>query len=256
MRVLGWLAAILGVVGLVVCVVIAIGVWVVRPDIETRVDNVAFAVTQGLDDAAALSADAGELVAQVSERLDTVATTAQSVAGNPVIDAVANRLLTGVVTNVVSGPWNTLQDRLGGMRERVVGISNAVQAVDEALPFIELPGTVTGVVNDVDARWTAVDERVRDMEQLAADGVGTAEQASRIAEIATDASTRLDAVGAALGEVHGAIETAQGDVQHAADQVGQILLWVAIVVCVVAIWVGLLHLLLIAQGRRWIRGEG
>lgn len=256
MRVLGWLAMILGVVGLVICGAIAIGVWVVRPDIEARVDNVALAVTQGLDDAAALSADAGDLVIQVSERLDTVATTAASVAGNPVIDAVADRLLTGAVTNVVSGPWNALQDRLGGMRERVVGISNAVQAVDEALPFIELPGTVTGVVNDVDARWTEVDERVRGMEEVAANGIGTAEQASRIAEAATDASTRLNAVGAALGQVHGAIESAQGDIQHAVDQVDGLLLWVAIVVCVIAIWVGLLHLLLIAQGRRWARGEG
>ncbi len=255
MRIVGWVAAILGVIGLVICFGIAVGVWVIRPDVVTRVDNVALAVTQGLDDAAALSADASDLVTQVSERLDTVATTAQSVAGNPVIDAVASRLLTGTITNVVSGPWNQLQDRLGGMRERVVGISNAVQAADDALPFIELPGTVTGVISDVDARWTAVDERVQDMEQVAADGFSTAEQATRVADIATDASARLDAVGAALSEVHGAIETAQGDVQHAADQVEGIVLWATIIICVVAIWVGLLHLLLIAQGRRWIRGE-
>lgn len=256
MRGLGWLATILGVVGLVVCIAISIGVWVVRPDVEARVDDVAFAVTQGLDDAAALSADASELVGQVSDRLDTVATTATSVAGNPIVDAVADRLLTGAITNVVVGPWNTLQDRLGGMRERVVGISNAVQAVDEALPFIELPGTVTGVINDVDARWTAVDERVQGMEGLAEDGISTADEASRVAEFATEAGARLDSVNEALNQVHAAIETAQGDVQHAADQVDGLLFWGALIVCVVAIWVGLLHLLLIAQGRRWIRGEG
>lgn len=256
MRALGWLATILGVIGLVFCVVIAVGVWVVRPDVQTRVDNVALAVTQGLDDASALSADAIELVAQVSTRLDTVATTATSVAGNPIVDAVADRLLTGAITNVVVGPWSSLQDRLGGMRERVVGISNAVQAVDEALPFIELPGTITGVIDDVDTRWTALDERVQGMEGLAANGISTAEEASRVAEFAAEASTRLDAVNQALNQVHAAIETAQGDVQHAADQVDSLLLWGALIVCVVAVWVGLLHLLLIAQGRRWVRGEG
>ncbi len=256
MRALGWLATILGVVGAIICLVIAIGVWVVRPDVEARVDNVALAVTQGLEDAAALSADAAELVAQVSTRLDTVATTAQSVAGNPVVDAIADRLLTGAITNVVTGPWNTLQDRLGGMRERVVGISNAVEAVDQAIPFIELPGNITGVINDVDARWTAMDERVQGMEELAANGISTAEEASRVADFATQASTRLDAVGEALGKVHGAIETAQGEVQQAVDQVDGLLLWAAVIICVIAIWVGLLHLLLIAQGRRWARGEG
>lgn len=256
MRVLGWLATILGVVGLVVCGAIAIGVWVVRPDVMTRVDNVALAVTEGLEDASALSTDAIELVAQVGVRLDTVATTAQSVAGNPIVDATVDRLLSGAVSNVVSGPWNQLQDRLGGMRERVVGISNAVQAVDDALPFIDLPGTITGVVNDVDARWTAVDDRVQSMEQLAETGVGTAEQASRLGELASDASARLDAVSVSLAQVHGAIETAQGDVQHATDQIDDLLMWGTVALCVIAIWVGLLHLLLIAQGRRWIRGEG
>jgi hypothetical protein len=243
-------------VGAVICLVLAVGVWFVKPEVESRVDTVAVAVTQGLEDAAALSADAGELLVQVSDRLDTVASTAQTVAGNPIVDAVANRLLTGAVTKVVSGPWNALQDRLGGMRERVLGISNAVQAVDEAVPFIELPGTITGVVTDVDARWTALDERVQEMEQLAADGVATAEQASRVAQIATEASTRLDAVSQTVGQVHGAIETAQGDVQHAVDQVDGLLMSIAIIVSLVAIWVGLLHLLLIAQARRWIRDEG
>lgn len=253
MRVVGWLAAILGAVGAVICLVIAVGVWVVKPEVESRVDTVAAAVTQGLEDAAALSADAGELLVQVSERLDTVASTAQTVAGNPIIDAVADRLLTGAITRVVSGPWNTLNDRLGGMRERVVGISDAVQAVDRVVPFIELPGTVTGVVTDVDARWTALDERVQEMERLAEEGIGTAEQASRVARIATEASTRLDAVSQTVGQVHGAIETAQGDVQHAVDQLDGLLMSMAIIVCLVAIWVGLLHLLLIVQGRRWIR---
>lgn len=256
MRIVGWVATILGVVGLIVCLVIAIGVWIIRPDVVARADHIAAAVVQGLDDASALSADASDLVVQVNERLDKVVTTAQSVSGNPVIDAVADRLLSSTVTNVISGPWNTLQDRLGGMRERVVGISNAVQAVDDAIPFIELPGTVTGIVNDVDARWSEVDARVQSLEDAAANGVGTTEQAARIGELATDASARLTQVGATLDQVHASIETAQGDVQHAADQVEGVVTWVAVIVCVVAIWVGLLHLLLIAQGRRWARGEG
>lgn len=256
MRILGWLAAILGVIGLVVCLVIAVGVWLVRPEVVSRVDQVAIAVNDGLGQAAALSTDANDLAVQVGDRLDKVATTAQSISGHPIIDAAADRLLSGVVTNVVSGPWGTLQERLGGMRERVVGISNAVQAVDDALPFIELPGNVTGVVNDVDARWTAVDERVQSLEELAANGIGTTEQAARIGEMAADASARLDEVSASLDQVHAAIVSAQEDVEHAADQVEGLVTWVAVAISAVAIWVGLLHLLLIAQARRWVRGEG
>jgi hypothetical protein len=131
-----------------------------------------------------------------------------------------------------------------------------VQSIDQAVPFINLPGVVTGFIDDVDARWTDLDQMVQEMETIANEGVGTAERAARVAEIATTASQRLDAVNVALGEVHGKVETAQADITHGAEQVGTALTWIALIVCIVAIWVGLLHLLLISQGRRWIRGEG
>ena len=256
MRILGWLAAFLGVIGVVVCLVIAVGVWFVKPEVETRVDRLATAVVEGLDQAAELSSDASELVVQVGERLDQVATTARSVSANPILDAAVDRVLSGTIRNVVSGPLNTIQDRLGGFRERVVGLSSLVQTVDQALPFIELPGVVTGFVDDVDARWAELDRTVQEMETIATEGVGTAERAARVAEVATNASARLDAVNLALGEVHGNVETAQADITQAAQDVGTALTWIALVVCIVAIWVGLLHLLLISQARRWIREEG
>jgi hypothetical protein len=255
MRIVGWLAAILGVIGLVICLVIAIGVWLVRPDIVTRVDHIASIAIEGLDQAAALSVDASDLTVEVGERLDTVASTAQQVSENPILDAAVDRLLGGAITNLVSGPWNQVQDRLGGMRERVVTLSSVVQGLDSAIPFIELPGVATAFVDDVDARWTTLDERVQEMETIASEGVGTAERAGRIAQAATEASERLAAVNVALGEVHGKIEAAQADIAAAADRAESTLTWVALVICIISVWVGLLHLLLIAQGRRWIRAE-
>ncbi len=305
MRIVGWLAAILGVVGVVICLVIAAGVWLVKPEVQTRVDHLATVVVEGLDKATELSTEASQLAVQVGERLDRVATTARSLSANPVLDAVVDRVLSGAITNVVSGPWNRIQDRLGGFRERVVGLSNIVQTVDQALPFIELPGVVTGFVDDVDARWTELDQTVQEMETIAAEGVGTAERAARVAEVATNASERLDAVGVGRGAgtregatpprarrpagqpggaaraggagggasgpttardggvggprarapAHGKVETAQADIAQAAQQVGNALTWIAVAVSIVAIWVGLLHLLLIAQARRWIRAD-
>lgn len=255
MRIVGWLAAILGVVGLVICLVIAVGVWVVKPEVQSRVDHLAAVVVEGLDKASELSDEASELVVQVAGRLDEVATTARGVSANPILDAAVDRLLGAAITRVVTGPWDRIQDRLGGFRERVVGLSNLIQTVDQALPFIELPGVVTGFVDDVDARWTELDRTVEELETLATEGVGTSERAARVADIATNASTRLHAVDAALGQVHSRVEAAQADVEQAARQLASLLDWVAVIVSIVAIWVGLLHLLLIAQARRWMRDE-
>ena len=131
-----------------------------------------------------------------------------------------------------------------------------VQALDQAIPFIELPGVATGFVDDVDARWTELDQTVEGIEQAAADGIGTAERAQAIAQTATEAKDKLGALNVSLGEVHGTIETAQAQIIDASDRIEGVLGLGALGISLVAIWVGLLHLLLIAQGRRWIRSEG
>jgi DNA repair ATPase RecN len=255
MRFLGWLAAILGVIGLAVCLVIAVGVWFVRPEVVTRVDHVAFVTTDALERASTLSIQASELIVQVDERLDQVATTASSVSANPILDAAAERLLTGRIREMVAGPLTDLQGRLNAMREQAVGLSTSVQALDEAIPFIELPGVVTGFVDDVDARWTELDQRVGEIETIANEGVGTADRAAAVAQAATNASEKLSALNTSLGELHAKIDTAQGQITAAADDLDRITGIVAIVISIIAVWVGLLHVLLIAQGRRWVRGE-
>jgi flagellin-like hook-associated protein FlgL len=256
MRFVGWLAAILGVVGLVIWLTIAVGVWFVRPTVVERVDHVARVAVEALEQASDLSTDASELLVEVGSRLEAVATTASSVSGNPILTAAADRLLSGTISNVVVGPWTQLQDRLSGMRETAVGLSTTVRALDEAIPFIELPGVVTGFVDDVDARWTEVDQTVQGMGAVATEGVGTAERAQNLARTATEASAKLDALNVALGAVHEEVETAQSQIEGASDQIEGILGLSTLAICIIAIWVGVLHLLLIAQGRRWIRGEG
>ena len=255
MRIVGWLAAILGVLGVVICIVIAIGAWFVKPEIVRRVDHVATVATDALERAGDLSTSASELVVQVKERLESVATTASSVSGNPVITAAADRLLDGTISNLVVGPWTELQGRLSGIREQAVGLSTSVQALDEAIPFIELPGVVTSFVDDVDARWSELDQTVQGIEEAAADGIGTSERAANIAQTATEASAKLDALNVALGQVHGRIETAHAQVLEASDDIEGVLGLSAIGVSLIAIWIGLLHVLLIAQGRRWIRSD-
>ena len=255
MRIVGWLAAILGVLGVVICIVIAVGAWFVKPEIVRRVDNIASVATDALERASELSTSATELVVQVQERLGNVATTASSVSGNVVLTAAADKLLNGTISNLVVGPWTELQGRLSGMREQAVGLSTSVQALDEAIPFIELPGVVTSFVDDVDARWSELDQTVQGIEEAAADGIGTSERAANIAQTATEASAKLDALNVALGQVHGRIETAHAQVIEAADQIEGVLGVSALVISIIAIWIGLLHLLLIAQGRRWIREE-
>ena len=50
MRILGWLAMILGVVGLVISLVVAVGVWVVKPSIDDGVTKVVKQIaTEGVE---------------------------------------------------------------------------------------------------------------------------------------------------------------------------------------------------------------
>ena len=103
-------------------------------------------------------------------------------------------------------------------------------------------------------RKLKLDQKIQEMETVADEGVGTSDRAAKVAETASNASERLDALNASLGEIHGRIETAQGQIAAASDQIGSITGLSAIAITAIAIWVGLLHVLLISNSRRWIRG--
>lgn len=107
MRLLGWLATVLGIMGVVGCLVVAVGVWVVRPPITDKAHEIIAIGTDGLDRADELAVVAGERLTTVDSRLTTVIGTFDSVAGSPLVDTAVGNAIRDAVSGVVSGRTQT-----------------------------------------------------------------------------------------------------------------------------------------------------
>ena len=92
--------------------------------------------------------------------MDSIATTAESLAGSPFVNTAVGQAIRRSITDLASGPQSELMANAAALRERVVALSSTVQRLDEAIPLIDLPGNVTGAVDDLDARLTELGEAV------------------------------------------------------------------------------------------------
>ena len=150
----GWPRS-LGVVGIVGCLAVAIGVWVVRPAVTDRAHEIVAIVDNGLQKTSDLTDTAATRLTTVSERLGSITGILDSVAGSPLVDTAVGTAIRNAISGFVEGPYANLKADLSGLREQVLSISDVVTQLDAAIPGIELPGVVTGTITDVDARLTS-----------------------------------------------------------------------------------------------------
>ncbi len=255
MRFVGWLAMILGVVGIVVCLGIAVGVWMVRPAVDDAVDQVVAVAADGMEQVDEVADSVRTSLDQVSTSLESIATQADAIAAAPTVDPIVAAALQTALQRLEEGPVGDVASQAALLRQRVTTLSTTVQRLDDALPFVSLPGVVTGAVDDLDARLAPLDQAVARIRQAGSAPAISTEQAAAIGAAATGAAAQVDDITESLGSVHLQVEEIHAQVASAGEQVQGMIGTVAILISIVAIWVGLLHLLLVAQGRRWARSE-
>ncbi len=256
MRLLGWLATVLGVVGVVGCLVVAVGVWVVRPPIMDKAHEIIVIGTDGLDRADELAVVAGERLTTVDSRLTTVIGTLDSVAGSPLVDTAVGNAIRDAVSGVVSGPYPELRTSVSGLRQRLDTLADVVTRLDSAIPGITLPGVVTGAVDDIDDRLTQLDDTVTSIDAIAGNGVTTSQQVQQLSTAVSDIQGVVQAVIPALGVARTQIADASAGLDRARGSVDDTVTISAGVISIVFVYLALLNVLLYQQGRRWLAREG
>ena len=252
MRILGWLATVLGVVGIVGCLAVAIGVWVVRPAVSDRVHEVAAIGSEGLTKADDLAVRAGDRLTKVSDRLTNIEGILDTVAGSSLIDTAVGTAIRDAVSGFAGGPFADLKESFSGLRERVVTLSSVVQRLDEAIPGIELPGVVTDTVTDIDARLTQLDSTVASVDAIAGNGVTTSEQVTQLSTQVAEINDVIAVVIPALDTARAQIADAQLRIDQVSDRADGTITLLSIGVSILFIYLALLNVLLYKQGRRWV----
>lgn len=256
MRFLGWLATVLGIIGIVGRLAVAVGAWVVRPAVSDKMHEIAAIGGEGLAKADDLAVVASDRLTKVSERLVSIQGVLDAAATSGFVDTAVGNTIRDAISGFAGGPFADLKESFSGLRERVVTLSGVVSRLDEAIPRIELPGVVTDTVNDIDARLAQLDETVASVESIAGNGVTTSQQFTQL-------STQVSAINDVIGAVVPALETArtqiadaQGRIDRVSERADSTITLTSIGVSILFIYLALLNVLLYKQGRRWIAREG
>jgi len=254
MRFLGWLATLLGVIGVVVCLVVAVGVWVVRPPVTDKTHEIAAIVTDGLQQVNDLADVATARLGKASDSLGNITALLDSVATSPLVDTAVGTKIRDLVSGFVEGPYASVHQDVAGLRQRLTSIAGVVQRLDAAIPGIELPGVVTDTIDNVDAKLTTLDTTVASINDVAGNGVTTGQQVANLSTQVGNVKDVVDAIVPAIGAAQTQVTEAQKKVDHVSGRVDRWITWGALGVSIVALYLLMLNLLLFFQGRRWVAG--
>ena len=199
-RVLGTIGQIVGVVGIVVCLLLVVGVIVGRGWAVGTVDDVAAAVDAQIAKADPLLTQASAKVGEISGRVSTVADIAAGIAADPSPGgAVADALRAGLAT--VSDRYQTLRSTYAGARESVQSMVDRLQTLDRLVPAISIPQGPVDALAALDARLQEFDAKVTGLITIDP-GQGPVNQAAAaIAQKAGEIDARITDVQGGIGDV-------------------------------------------------------
>lgn len=253
MRILGWLAMIAAVVAIVVGLVAAVGVWVVKPQLQASAEELVLAADEGLVRADELldRVDAGVTVA--TDAVTKLNASAQSVAANPVLDEATRTQLAAGIESFMSGPYADLQGRYAGLKERIDSVSRLLVLADRMLPNVELPGDVAATLTDIDAAVTRLNDTVTGGASLLTETLTGPNASTRVAEQTQRLADALVVVNDLLPRVDERLTQAQARVAGLKDDLGTWFLAGAGLVTVLGLYLAGLNVLLFQKGREWSR---
>jgi len=199
-RVVGSIGQVVGVVGIVVCLLLVIGVIVWDGWAVGTVDDVAAAVDAKIAKAEPLLDQASAKVGEISGRVSTVADIAAGIAADPSPGgAVADALRAGLAT--VSDRYQTLRSNYAGVRESVQSVVDRLQTLDRLVPAISIPQGPTDALAALDARLQEFDAKVSGLITIDP-GQGPVNQAAAaIAQKAGEIDARITDLQGGIGDV-------------------------------------------------------
>ena len=255
MRILGWLASAVGLVGVVVFNGLAPLTWVLRADLRGRARDLLAIPDMGLEAAGALTGAATDWLGEASDGMAEIRAKADELVRAPVVDEVAATDLASAVDAFVTGPYARLRSVYARLRDRALAASEAIRGIGRAVPVLAITGVVADRLQEIDARLVEIDVTMTGLAALGPSGLAEPGVAATVSERAAAAEERIQAIGVTVAEVDTWLGTGRERVA-AADRKSAILLTggaaVGTGLCLFVAW---LNVLLFQQGRRWSRRQ-
>lgn len=199
-RILGTTGQVVGVVGIVVCLLLVVGVIFGRVWAIGTVDDVDEAVDAQIVRTGPLLDKAQGIVGEVSGRLGTVADIAAGIAANPSPSGDVAQTLRSALAGF-SERYQGLREGYADVRETVVSVIDRLQTLDRLVPGFPVPQGLVDALAAFDARIKEFDAKANDLIAIEP-GEGPVNQAAgRISEAATGLDANVQEIQDGIGNV-------------------------------------------------------
>jgi hypothetical protein len=248
-RRLGMAAQIAGVVGIIVCLVLAAGVLLGRGWATDTVSTVTTNIDAKLAEAVPLLDTASSKVSEVAGRVGAVADAANALADRPAPSSELLQGLMGAVTNV-SDRYLELRATYGSLKESVTGALEGLQTLDRLIPGFSIPQGPVDALAKLDAAVTEMDAKITGL-------TDAIPESGPIDMVATAIATKVGEVEAKLQTLVGVIDDAQARLAEVRTQLASTSGTINTVISIgslglvlALLWVAVLHWVLFRAGRR------
>lgn len=253
-RVLGMSAQTAGVVGIVACLLLVVGVILARGWAIDRVDAIAGRVDAGIAKGIPLLATASTKVADVSARVSLVVDAAEARAADPGPAPALVQTLQLAMAGV-SDRYLDLRATYADARETVVSALDRLNTIDRLVPAISIPQGPADKLAAIDQRAREIDATV--MEIINADPrVGSGQVATTIAEKAGKVESALENLSTGFDDAKVRLDALRGEVAATADTGKTVITIVALVLILVLLYSAFLHWVLYRSGKALRGGAG
>jgi hypothetical protein len=246
----GALVLLLSAVGIVGCAGGIIGLWMLYPGVSERVQTIAARLDVGLERLAAANQNVRRAIARARADVGTVSKESADLGGGGEKGRRASRALRTVIQRQAAPNLDELGGRLATLSDAAVAVSSLLES------YQELP-TGPRVRVEPDLLKRRADEaqqlsaRLRRLE--AAVGDGEMGNSSREAAAASEVDQVLENCQVAVDSWQSDLDAAREDLAPVKPQMDSWLLYVAIAMTVLLVWVAAGQISLFGRAREWLK---
>ncbi len=248
-RVLGLVAEIAGVVGIVLCIGLALGVVVGRGWATDTVSTVSSGIDAKVAKAVPLLDTASTKVSEVSGRVGAVVDAANALAARP---SPSNELLQGLMGAVtkVSDRYLELRATYGELRASATAALDRLQVLDRLIPGFSIPQGPVDALAKLDAGVTELDARIMGLADAIPETGPIDAAATAIATKAGEVQAKLDALVAVIDDAQTRLDELRAQLASTTGTINTTISIGSIGLILILLYFALLHWVLFRTGRQ------
>ena len=236
---------VVAVIGIGVCIVLAIVVLLARGWAVDQVDSIAASVDGALGKGIPALQAADERVTQLGSTVQEVSDAATAVATSEAVVAPAVAQALSTRLSSLSERYTPIRAAYADAHSQLVSALDRVQTVSRFLPGVTVPQAPIDALSRVDEAIRAVDERITAILEANRAGTAIRESAQRVADATPAVQTALDNVSTRFTDAEARLTEAQADVTSRFDQIRTMITIVALLVLALLVYIAALHVVLL-----------